>query len=92
LVETFLDSIFQESIVTITLGAGVSIVAYFKSIRNKQIENKDAIDKLCIRAWRIEKAIALMAMVITQQTKTDHPATDTADLEKLTKEIMTDEL
>lgn len=87
----YIDSFFEEFILVIAASAGTTVFAYFRSIRNKQIENALELNKIHQRSWRIEKAILLLAKLTAKQTKQAHPEIDTSSLEEVVKEMIKDE-
>ncbi|MDH3502357.1 MAG: hypothetical protein OEL69_07620 [Nitrosopumilus sp.] len=70
--------------------AGTTVFAYFRSIRNKQIENALALNKIHQRAWQIEKAVLMLSKLTAKQTKQVHPEIDTSSLEEVVRELMKD--
>jgi len=90
--DTYLDSFFGEFIIAIALIAGTTVFAYFRSIKNKQVENANTLQSLTMRTWRIEKALVVLAKLTALQTKQIHPDIDTSSLEDTVKEMMKDKL
>ena len=90
MIDQYIDSFFEEIILAIAITAGSTVFAYFRSIRNKQIENAVALNKIHRRSWQIEKAILMLAKLTAKQTKQAHPEIDTSSLEEVVKELMKD--
>jgi hypothetical protein len=90
LIDEYIGNFFEEIILIIAATAGSTIFAYFRSIRNKQIENALALNKIHLRSWQIEKAILMLAKLTANQTKQAHPEIDTSSLEEVVKELMKD--
>jgi len=90
LIDEYIGSFFEEFILIIAATAGTTIFAYFRSIRNKQIENALALNKIHQRSWRIEKSILMLAKLTANQTKQAHPEIDTSSLEEVVRELMKD--
>lgn len=82
--ETVLDSIYQEVVVAIALGAGGLSIKYFRS-------NRDKIDDICDRMTNVEKAVGLMAKLIAMQTRQDHPNSDTTELDQIVDIVLKDD-
>lgn len=92
MIDQYIDTFFEEFIITIAAIAGTTVFAYFRSIRNKQIYNTLELSKLSQRAWRIEKTMLLLAKLTASQTKQAHPEIDTSSLENIVKEMMKEKL
>ena len=90
MIDQYIDSFFEEIILAIAITAGSTVFAYFRSIRNKQIENAVALNKIHRRSWQIEKDILMLAKLTAKQTKQAHPEIDTSSLEEVVKELMKD--
>lgn len=90
MIDEYIGSFFEEFLLIIAATTGTTIFAYFRSIRNKQIENALALDKIHQRSWRIEKSILMLAKLTANQTKQAHPEIDTSSLEEVVKELMKD--
>ena len=90
MIDEYLGSFFEEFLLIISATAGTTVFAYFRSIRNKQIENALALNKIHLRSWQIEKAILMLAKLTANQTKQAHPEIDTSNLEDVVKELMKD--
>ena len=90
MIEQYIDSFFEEILLVIAITAGSTAFAYFRSIRNKQIENAVALNRIHQRSWQIEKAILMLAKLTAKQTKQAHPEIDTSSLEEVVKELMKD--
>jgi len=88
--DEYIDSFFEEFLLIIAATAGTTIFAYFRSIRNKQIENASALNRIHHRSWQIEKAILMLAKLTAKQTKQAHPEIDTSSLEEVVRELMKD--
>ena len=86
----FLNSFYQEIVIIIALGIGSFVIAYFRGIYNKQKENKIAIDKLCERAWRIERGFALFMKIAIDENKKNHKDSSFDEVEKLVNLILKD--
>lgn len=82
--ETILDSIFNEAVILITLGAVGGFGAWLKKIKNTQ-------DESCKRLWRVEKALTLFVKLELEQTKRDHPETNVREIELIINEILNDD-
>ena len=67
-----LDELYQEIVVAIALGTGAGVLSYFRGINNKQKENKKAIEELCKRTWRLERAFVLSLKLNAKLTKQAH--------------------
>ena len=91
MIDEYIGSFFEEFLLIIAVAAGSTIFAYFRSIRNKQIENALALNKIHQRSWQIEKAILMLAKLTAKQTKQAHPEIDTSSLEEVVRELMKDE-
>ena len=92
MLDLYLESFFEEFIVAIAAIAGTTIFAYFRSIKNKQIENAKTLDRLTLRTWRVEKALTVLANLTALQTRQIHPDINTSGLEDTVKELMKDKL
>ena len=92
MIDAYVESFFEEFIITIAALAGGTVFAYFRSIRNKQIANVKTLENLTTRAWRIEKALTMLAKLTAMQTKQAHPELDTSNLEEVVKDMMDDKL
>ena len=92
MIDQYIDAIFEELIITISAVAGTTVFAYFRSIRNKQVDNALELSKLSQRAWRIEKTMLLLAKLTASQTKQAHPEIDTSSLENIVKDMMQEKL
>ena len=92
MIDQYIDAIFEEIIITIAAIAGTTVFAYFRSIRNKQVDNALELSKLSQRAWRIEKTMLLLAKLTASQTKQAHPEIDTSSLETIVKDMMQEKL
>ena len=90
MIDEYIGSFFEEVILIIAATAGTTIFTYFRSIRNKQIENALALNKIHQRSWQIEKSILMLAKLTANQTKQVHPEIDTSSLEEVVKELMKD--
>lgn len=90
MIDQYINSFFEELLLAIAITAGSTVFAYFRSIRNKQIENALALNKIHRRSWQIEKAILMLAKMTAKQTKQAHPEIDTSSLEEVVKELMKD--
>lgn len=86
----YIDGFFEEILLLIAGTAGTTVYAYFRSIRNKQIENAVSLHKIHQRSWKIEKAILMLAKLTAKQTKQAHPEIDTSSLEEVVKELIKD--
>ena len=89
---TYLDSFFEDIIVAIAIIAGTTIFAYFRSIKNKQVENAETLKSLTMRTWRVEKALLVLTKLTSLQTKQIHPGIDTSNMEETLKEMLKDRL
>jgi len=92
MLDAYLDSFFEEFIIAIVVIAGTTIFAYFRSIKNEQIENANTLERLTLRTWRVEKALLVLANLTALQTKQIHPDINTSGLEDTVKELMKDKL
>lgn len=90
MIDEYIGNFFEEFLLLIIITAGTTVFAYFRSIRNKQIENAIALDKIHQRSWQIEKAILMLAKLTAKQTKQAHPEIDTSSLEEVVRELMND--
>ena len=90
MIDEYIGSFFEEILLIIAVTAGSTVFAYFRSIRNKQIENTLALNKIQMKSWQIEKAILMLAKLTANQTKQAHPEIDTSSLEGVVKELMRD--
>lgn len=88
---SILDSIYEELVVFIAIATGGGVLAYFRNIKKKQDENKQAISNLCKRIWRMERAFGLFIKLNTKQTLAQHPNADVKDLYELVDVILKDE-
>lgn len=85
MLDEYIGSFFEEFLLIVAATAGTTIFAYFRSIRNKQIENALALHKIHQRSWQIETAILILAKLTAKQTKQVHPEIDTSSLEEVVK-------
>lgn len=92
MIDQYIDAFFEEFILAIAITAGTTVFAYFRSIRNKQVDNTFELSKLSQRAWRIEKTMLLLAKLTASQTKQAHPEIDTSSLENIVKDMMQEKL
>ena len=92
MLDAYLDSFFEEFIITIAVIAGATIFAYFRSIKKEQTENANTLERLTLRTWRVEKALLVLANLTALQTKQIHPDINTSGLEDTVKELMKDKL
>ena len=92
MIDQYIGSFFEEIILIIAAATGSTIFAYFRSIRNQQIENALALKKIHQRSWQIEKTILMLAKLTANQTKQAHPELDTSSLEEVVKELMKEKL
>ena len=90
MIDQYIGSFFEELLLFISVTAATTIFAYFRSIRNKQIENALALNKIHRRSWQIEKSILMLAKLTAKQTKQVHPEMDTSSLEEVVKELIED--
>ena len=92
MIDAYIESFFEEFMITIAVLAGGTVFGYFRSIRNKQIANVKTLENLTTRAWRIEKALTMLAKLTAIQTKQAHPELDTSNLEEVVKDMMNERL
>jgi len=82
--ETFLDGLFTEIMIVIVLGALGGFAAWLRNIKNTQ-------SNACKRLWRLEKAFTLFVKMELNQTKRDHPETNTEEIEAVIEEILSED-
>ena len=92
MIDQHIDAFFEEFILAIAVTAGTTVFAYFRSIRNKQVDNALELSKLSQRAWRIEKTMLLLAKLTASQTKQAHPEIDASSLENIVKDMMQEKI
>ena len=90
MLDAYLDSFFEEFIITIAAIAGTTVFAYFRAIKNKQTENAETLQSLAVRTWKIEKTLFVLAKMTALQTRQIHPEIDTSNVEETVKEMMKD--
>jgi len=66
------DVIYEEMVVVIALGTGATIIGFVKGILNRQKHNTEAIEKLCKRTWRLERAFSLSLKLTAKLTRKAH--------------------
>ncbi len=84
------DVIYEEIVVVIALSTGAAVIAYFRGILNRQKENTEAIQKLCKRSWRIERAFALFMKATITENKKNHKDSDYDEVDELVDIILKD--
>ncbi len=92
MLDVYLESFFEEFIIAIAVIGITTIFAYFRSIKNIQIENAKTLDRLTLRTWRVEKTLIVLASLTALQTKQIHPDINTSGIEDTVKELMKDKL
>lgn len=90
------DVIYEELVVAIALGTGLGIVGYVKGILNRQKKNTEAIEKLCKRTWRLERAFSLSLKLTAKLTRKAHPnepeiIQDVEEIEELVDTVLKDD-
>jgi len=82
--ETIFDTLVTEILILIVLGAVGGFATWLKKIKSTQ-------DNACKRLWRLEKAFTLFVKMELNQTKRDHPETDTEEIETVIDEILSED-
>ena len=77
-----LDSVFNEIVIAIALGAGGILVGYFRKISNTQ---KD----LCLKVSELQKALIILSSALDRQSNRLHDDAD-SDLEDLVSKVISD--
>lgn len=90
------DVIYEEVVVIIALGTGAAVIAYFRGILNRQKENTEAIQNLCKRTWRLERAFSLslkLTAKLTRRAHSDEPEIikDVEEIEELVNMVLKDD-
>lgn len=78
--EAIFNSIFEPILITVMLGTGSGIVAFFRKMSKTQ---KD----LCETVSRLQKTIIILAKAVDRQTNRSHPDSN-SDLDDLVKELL----
>ena len=92
MIDQYIDAFFEEFILAIAITAGTTVFAYFRSIKNKQVDNALELFKLSQRAWSIEKTMLLLAKLTARQANQIHPEVDTSSLDNIVQDMMKEKL
>ncbi len=84
-----LDKIYEEVVVAISIGVGAYIVHYFRKRGDAIAKLNAEIEKLHRTQWRTAKTLLILAKLIDDQTKKEHPDI-TTELEDIARELLTD--